>query len=82
MVIFAVLYGQMQNLTQQNLTQLIQTLIYEKESKANFITLRYGVLTINSSRDLSRRILFYWAKRNVQRNGIIEIFSFVKICCI
>ena len=61
MVIFAVLYGQMQNLTQQNLTQLIQTLIYEKESKANFITLRYGVLTINSSRDLSRRILFYWA---------------------
>ena len=34
MVIFAVLYGQMQNLTQQNLTQLIQTLIYEKESKA------------------------------------------------
>ena len=69
MVIFAVLYGQMQNLTQQNLTQLIQTLIYEKESKANFITLRYGVLTINSSRDLSRRILFYWAKRNVQRNG-------------
>ena len=41
MVIFAVLYGQMQNLTQQNLTQLIQTLIYEKESKANFIPLRW-----------------------------------------
>ena len=75
MVIFAVLYGQMQNLTQQNLTQLIQTLIYEKESKANFITLRYGVLTINSSRDLSRRILFYWAKRNVQRNGIKLAFD-------
>lgn len=36
MVIFAVLYGQM-----QNLTQLIQTLIYEKESKANFIPLRW-----------------------------------------
>ena len=43
MVIFAVLYGQMQNLTQQNLTQLIQTLIYEKESKSNFITLRWTV---------------------------------------
>lgn len=28
MVIFAVLYGQMQNLTQQNLTQSIQTLNY------------------------------------------------------
>ena len=41
MVIFAVLYGQMQNLTQQNLTQLIQTLIYEKESKAHFIPLRW-----------------------------------------
>ena len=41
MVIFAVLYGQMQNLTQQNLTQLIQTLIYEMESKANFIPLRW-----------------------------------------
>ena len=41
MVIFAVLYGQMQNLTQQNLTQLIQTLIYEKEAKANFIPLRW-----------------------------------------
>ena len=41
MVIFAVLYGQMQNLTQQNLTQLIQTLIYEKESKDNFIPLRW-----------------------------------------
>ena len=41
MVIFAVLYGQMQNLTQQNLTQLIQTLIYVKESKANFIPLRW-----------------------------------------
>ena len=41
MVIFAVLYGQMQNLTQQNLTQLIQTLFYEKESKANFIPLRW-----------------------------------------
>ena len=41
MVIFAVLYGQLQNLTQQNLTQLIQTLIYEKESTANFIPLRW-----------------------------------------
>ena len=41
MVIFAVLYGQMQNLTQQNLTQLIQTLIYETESKATFIPLRW-----------------------------------------
>ena len=41
MVIFTVLYGQMQNLTQQTLTQLIQTLIYEKESKANFIPLRW-----------------------------------------
>ena len=36
MVIFAVLYGQMQNLTQS-----IQTLIYEKELKANFIPLRW-----------------------------------------
>ena len=41
MVISAVLYGQMQNLTQQNLTQSIQTLIYEKELKANFIPLRW-----------------------------------------
>ena len=36
MVIFTVVYRQMQNLTQS-----IQTLIYEKELKANFIPLRW-----------------------------------------
>ena len=47
MVIFAVLYGQMQNLTQS-----IQTLIYEKESKANFIPLRWTFHSAKKKRKL------------------------------